>query len=151
MQRQTIRRAVLLALVLCAPFAARAEGPTVKRFVVCADVEKRECVGEGRRFGLEVGTVWAYAVVDNRGGEIPVEMVWRRDGRSIFTAEVTVGRSRRWRTWSRKRVRRTDRGGWTVSLRRADMPDDGPLAVIAFAIGESSPVGSSLATSRTSC
>ncbi len=127
-------RALLGVTLLCLPLAAAAEGPTITRFVACADVAEKDCVGEGQRFGLDVGTLWAYAVIENRGEPLPVEMVWRRDGKAVFTAELNVGRSRRWRTWSRKRVRKGDLGGWTVALQRADRPAP-PLAVLSFALG----------------
>lgn len=121
-------------LLLAGP--ARGE-PQITRFVACADVADKICVGEARRFGPDVGTIWAYAEVDNRGEPLPIEMVWRRDGRAVFTAELSVGRSRRWRTWSRKRVGARDAGGWTVALRRAGDPAVAPpLAVLSFAVGE---------------
>ncbi|MDP6944977.1 MAG: DUF2914 domain-containing protein, partial [Myxococcota bacterium] len=82
---------------------------------VAHGVSRRQPVRPSERF--HVGqVVWAWTAVANRGETAPVTMLWRRDGvvRSRMTLEV--GKSPRWRTWSRRTLRGHDVGAWQVEV-----------------------------------
>ncbi len=96
----------------CAPLA-------VKDARLSHAVEKRQAVGEADVY--EPGdTVNALVVMHNEGPEVPVEMVWKRDGAVKSRVRLDVGTGKGWRTWSRHTVGARDVGAWTVEVRAED-------------------------------
>ncbi len=57
-----------------------------------------------------------FSVFDNRQDGAQVTHVWRRDGRVVSRVELEVGRSSKWRTWSRQRVKDTWTGHWSCEV-----------------------------------
>jgi hypothetical protein len=47
-------------------------------------------------------------------------MVWKHEGVEKGVVELNVGKSPRWRTWSRRQMRTRDTGRWSVEVRSAD-------------------------------
>lgn len=78
-------------------------------------IEDRALVGEASRFDLGAGRVyvWLELAATAPGA---LEMVWRRGDKIVQTVAVDVGKSRRWRTWSYRRLGRGDAGRWTVTV-----------------------------------
>ena len=66
---------------------------------------------------FDVGYVWAWTKVRNRGTASNVVHIWKHDGRVRSQKRLRVGRSSGWRTWSRHRVRSRDAGDWVVEVR----------------------------------
>jgi hypothetical protein len=82
---------------------------------VARSVAHRKPIGVSGSF--EVGEkVWAWVAVKNRGDAAEVTMIWRRDGTIRSRMTLDVGKSPRWRTWSRRTLRRSDVGTWTVDV-----------------------------------
>ncbi len=84
--------------------------------VMAADVKERKPVGVAGAFDWSAGQIWSYIAVRNDGEPTTVKMVWRKDGKEKFGIDVKVGKSKAWRTWSRKRMRKKDVGAWTVDV-----------------------------------
>ena len=100
--------------------AASASSLNLVELVVARNVTDREPEGAAERFPADAGTLWAFARISNAATPTPVSMVWKREGKERARLTVTVGKSRRWRTWTRKRVLPRDAGHWTVELVAAD-------------------------------
>ncbi|MFN3202416.1 MAG: DUF2914 domain-containing protein [Bradymonadia bacterium] len=82
-------------------------------------VEKRRLKGENTAFRLpDEPTVHAYAVFNNRTGPAQqVRMVWYKDGKRKWAVDLNVGKSSRWRTWSRSTMKRVSQmGNWEVKV-----------------------------------
>ena len=79
-------------------------------------VSKRSPVGRTHHF--EVGEVaWAWVAVANPEEARAVSMRWFRDDALRSRLELKVGKSPRWRTWSRRTLRAGDVGSWRVEVR----------------------------------
>ena len=123
--------AFALSFVLAAPFVASATpkpapqkpavaatcaGPRVVESSLSHAVEKRHAVGEAIAFAPGE-SVYALAVVENRGPGATVEMFWKRDGVVRSRVQLDVGTAKGWRTWSKHTVGKRDAGAWTVEVR----------------------------------
>ena len=64
-------------------------------------------------------TVWAWVKIKNPGEPQPLSMSWIKEGRRPIIMDLEVGKSPRWRTWSRRRLRAGDEGVWRVEVRDA--------------------------------
>lgn len=90
--------------------------PTVNSLVFARGVEARAPRGEAQVFTADVGTVWAFASIAHDGPPSRVMMIWRHKGEVRAEIDVRIGRSKRWRTWSRKRIGPRDVGPWSVEI-----------------------------------
>lgn len=130
----------LLTLAWPSIATAEADDPApaleVRVAAACAAVEERACVGEATRFTPAVGKVWAYLELRNLGPKVPIRMVWSREGKQVATADLEIGRSKRWRTWSRQRMGKWSVGAWTVEVRG---PGDRLLTTIPFTVSVEAP------------
>jgi len=78
-------------------------------------VANRNPIRPGTAF--QVGeVVWAWISVANSGDKTPVTMLWQRDGVVRSRMTLDIGKSPRWRTWSRKTLRSADVGTWTIDV-----------------------------------
>ncbi|MDP6946698.1 MAG: DUF2914 domain-containing protein, partial [Myxococcota bacterium] len=82
-------------------------------------VERRKPVQAGENFRLGE-KVWAWVSVRNPDPQAEITMVWKRDGVVRSRMTLNVGKSPRWRTWSRYTLRPTDEGLWTVEVLDAE-------------------------------
>ena len=96
---------------------------SVVESTTCLNVEKRIPEGVSTHFTTNSGAVWAYVRVNNPGNATHIQMLWKRDNEVRAQMRLRVGKSPRWRTWSRMRLRQFDVGEWTVEVR----DDDGLL------------------------
>lgn len=96
--------------------AEAAEGLVLTESAICSGVEERLPTGKGETFAT--GTrVWTWLQFENAGDEAEIQMVWKKDGKSVFSTSVNIKRSKSWRTWSRKKMRKgKDVGAWTVDI-----------------------------------
>ncbi len=79
-------------------------------------VVARELLGGGKRFAADTEKVWAHATLSNPGEVARITMVWSHEGVEMWRLGLEVGRSPRWRTWSRRSLRPRDAGRWTVEV-----------------------------------
>ncbi|MBH25006.1 MAG: hypothetical protein CMH57_11230 [Myxococcales bacterium] len=85
---------------------------------LAANVEDRKPVGKGTRFTTDTDKVWAWIKVRNTGdGPSPVTMIWKHEGREIFSTDLKIGVSKGWRTWTRKTISDKQTGPWSVEVR----------------------------------
>lgn len=61
-------------------------------------------------------TVWAFASIANPGAAETVEMVWKQGEETRWSTSLEAGKSKGWRTWSRRTLRKKDLGAWTVEI-----------------------------------
>ena len=95
---------------------AAPEGLVLTESAICAGVEERLPVGKADAFATGC-KVWAWLQFENTGDEVEIQMVWKKDGKSVFSTAVNIKRSKSWRTWSRKKMRKgKDVGPWTVDV-----------------------------------
>jgi hypothetical protein len=100
------------------PGVSRAADPEVITLVVCSAVQDRAPVGESDWFPGDVEEVFAHVTLEHDDpNETEVQLEWAVDGRSRSTSTLRVGRSFRWRTWSRRKIHESDVGRWTVRVR----------------------------------
>ena len=83
-------------------------------------VERRTPTGIGTEFSTATERIWAFIKVRNRVGPTHVKMVWKKNGKKRWSYDLRVGKSRGWRTWSRKKVGRRDVGSWSVDVLDAE-------------------------------
>ena len=59
---------------------------------------------------------FCYTVFSNPTAEQMVTHVWRHGGRLVSRVELEVGKSPKWRTWSRQRTRQDWTGAWSCEV-----------------------------------
>jgi hypothetical protein len=109
-----------------------ATGPlTVLEGAAARSIAERRPEGPAERFPADVGQVVAFVHVRNDGPQTQVRQRWTHDGKVRYTALLTVGTSKGWRTWSRHRMGAKDAGAWTVETLS---PDGTVLATTRFEV-----------------
>ena len=84
-------------------------------------IEKRRLVGSGDSFHANGESVWAWVSVKNAGPDTShVWMIWKHEGHVRSRVKLNIGKSPRWRTWSRYRMDKRHVGSWTVETTAAD-------------------------------
>ena len=84
-------------------------------------IEKRRLIGPGDRFHANGESVWAWVSVKNVGPDTShVWMIWKHEGQVRSRVKLDIGKSPRWRTWSRFRMGKRHVGSWTVETTDAD-------------------------------
>ena len=112
------------ALKASEPMSAPPEVPakpsmSVVEATLAHGVSRRLPIGPAHHF--EVGEVaWAWVAVANQGPPASLTMHWFRDDQLRSRLELEIGQSPRWRTWSRRTLRKSDLGSWRVEVRDAE-------------------------------
>ena len=86
------------------------------RLLTATRVQRRRPLGVSERFSLSQQKVWAYLEAENTGEQQDLLLLWYHRGELRESHTLKVGRSRRWRTWSRLRLRSGDLGDWRIEL-----------------------------------
>ena len=84
------------------------------------DKKKRLPVQPATSYGTPPERLFCYTVFDNPEAKATVTHVWRRGKRLVSKVELEVGKSSRWRTWSRQRTRPHWIGPWSCEVLDAD-------------------------------
>jgi len=115
--RRFMSIAVLFALIiaLALPAAAADEGFTLGRFVTCKKVGDREPVGITDNFPKDTVKVYAFIEALDVEKETDIKIQWLFEGKETAMIELTLGKSKRWRTFSSKRIG-VRRGNWEVRM-----------------------------------
>lgn len=109
----------IIVLMLCALATTPALADEPLRLVDVGagiDVEKRALQGRAEHFTAELDRIYVHATLANTGAPQTVYMVWRHEGAERWRIPLEVGRSKRWRTWSRKRIDEREAGRWQVDV-----------------------------------
>ena len=89
----------------------------VTDLVLARRIEDREPLGVGEAFVMDDKEVYAFARVSNTGPRTEVSFRWYLNDTFVGAAEMTVGTSPGWRTWS---VAPLDPGTWRVEVADQD-------------------------------
>ncbi|MFT7580258.1 MAG: hypothetical protein ACI9MR_001927 [Myxococcota bacterium] len=76
-------------------------------------------------------TLFCYSVFNNPLPSATVTHVWRRGQRLVSRVELEVGKSTKWRTWSRQRTRPKWTGPWSCEVLD---PEGRRIGLVTFAI-----------------
>lgn len=95
-------------------------GIELLELAVGTEIGEREALGVRRVFDTMPDRLFCYTVFDNHLAETTVTHVWRRGTRLVSRVELEVGRSPRWRTWSRQRTRADWTGAWSCEVLDAE-------------------------------
>ena len=87
---------------------------------IAAEVKKREPEGVQEHFTTLPRRFHCFCVFENRGETTQVTHIWRRNGRVVSRVELEVGKSPKWRTWSRQRLKPEWTGTWTCEVQSRD-------------------------------
>ena len=90
-------------------------GFTLGRFVTCQRIVDREPVGLTDSFPEDTVKVYAFLEALEVEKETEVKIQWLFEGKQTAVIELTLGKSKRWRTFSSKRIG-VRRGNWEVRL-----------------------------------
>jgi len=105
----------LLFLALAAPVRAEESDFVLGRFLTCQKIVDREPVGETSSFPKETVKVYAFIEALDVVKDTDVKIQWLFEGKQTAMIELTLGTSKRWRTFSSKRIG-LRRGSWEVRL-----------------------------------
>lgn len=100
---------------------------------IALEIKSRVPQGVSNSFPEMPRMFMCYSVYDNRVDATTVTHVWKRDGRVVSRVELEVGRSPKWRTWSRQRVKPHWTGEWACEVYG---PGDVKLGVARFSAGQ---------------
>lgn len=95
-------------------------------------LEEKLPVGIASHYQQVPEILFCYTVFENPGPDQTVTHVWRRSGRLVSRVELEVGKSPKWRTWSKQRVAPHWRGVWSCEVLS---PDGTQLGLHVFQVG----------------
>lgn len=83
---------------------------------IARDIQDRLPVGVATHFPEVPSKFQCYSVFKNTGEATTATHVWRRGDRVVSRVELSVGKSPRWRTWSRQRLSSAWAGRWSCEV-----------------------------------
>jgi hypothetical protein len=92
------------------------DGLKLVDLAIATEVIRREPTGIDDRFASLPKRFHCFCVFENRQQATQVTHVWKRDGRVVSRVELEVGKSPKWRTWSRQRLQPSWTGNWTCEV-----------------------------------
>jgi len=95
---------------------ASSSGLSVNELSTGTGLEERALTGKADTFSVSDGAVIAWLSVRNPGEEQTVSIVWTQDGTERLRYESSIGKSVRWRTWSKMTLTPRRLGSWTVEV-----------------------------------
>lgn len=95
-------------------------------------LEEKLPVGIASHYQEVPEILFCYTVFENPGPDQTVTHVWRRSGRLVSRVELEVGKSPKWRTWSKQRTAPHWRGVWSCEVLS---PDGTQLGLHVFQVG----------------
>ncbi|MGB0589338.1 MAG: DUF2914 domain-containing protein [Myxococcota bacterium] len=95
------------------------DGLKLVDLAIATEVKRREPTGIDSRFATLPRRFHCFCVFENRQQTTQVTHVWKRDGRVVSRVELEVGKSPKWRTWSRQRLQPSWTGNWTCEVQSA--------------------------------
>ena len=107
------------------------QGLKLVDLAIATEVKRREPLGISDTFTVMPRMFHCFCVFENRQEPVTVTHVWRRDGRVVSRVELEVGKSPKWRTWSRQRLQPAWTGEWTCEVQSAQGQVLGTARVIA--------------------
>jgi len=121
---------IVLLLALVIPTAAEEAEFTLGRFVTCQRIVDREPVGITETFPDDTVKVYAFIEALDIAKETGIKIEWLFEDKQAAIIELTLGQSKRWRTYSSKRIG-IRHGNWEVRLLDSQ---DNLLRSLAFTV-----------------
>jgi len=88
---------------------------TIDEMAICASVEERQPVGTDTAFVKTVGQLYCFVKVSGESDSTSITHLWTFDGKEMAKVELAV-KSKKWRTWSSKRIVEDWVGNWKVEV-----------------------------------
>jgi hypothetical protein len=124
----------VLTVALFADEAESEKGLRVGRIAVCTSVNNREPLDVDTTFSTDVGSLYCFTRIEGITDSSSVTHVWYYGQKKMAEVTLPVASTRwskRWRTWSNKRIFPHWTGKWTVAILSEDRT---PLAQTSFVI-----------------
>ncbi|WP_428269765.1 DUF2914 domain-containing protein [Haliangium sp.] len=96
--------------------SARQEDPRLNDMAVATAVTDRQPDGAGDRFPAGTDKLMCWTSVQNLGEPTQVKHTWRHGDRVVSELTLSVGKSRRWRSWSQQRIPEKLTGTWSCEV-----------------------------------
>ncbi len=84
--------------------------------VIGTGVESRQIQGAAASFPVIPELFYCFTIFKNTMQEATVTHIWRRGTRLVSKVELKVGKSPKWRTWSRQRTKTKWTGPWSCEV-----------------------------------
>ena len=88
----------------------------LNEIMICRDIYKRNPVKPGNNFINTVDTLFCYTKISNSGLKQQVKHVWFYEDREITTVRYNIKPSFNYRSWSRKKIMKSQIGKWRVDI-----------------------------------
>tara|TARA_X000001036_G_C20444090_1_gene710474 strand:+ start:15 stop:815 length:801 start_codon:yes stop_codon:yes gene_type:complete len=88
----------------------------LNEIMICRDIYKRNPVKPGNDFINTVDTIFCYTKISNSGLKQQVKHVWFYENKEITTVRYNIKPSFNYRSWSRKKIMRSQIGKWRVDI-----------------------------------
>ena len=105
---------------------------SLSELIVSPDVVERRPVGSAAHFDAVPPRFYCYTAVRNPDPEAQITHVWRRNGKVLARIDLSVKRSRAWRTWSRQRAKPGWTGRWSCEVLG---PEGQRIGLAEFTVG----------------
>lgn len=92
------------------------DGPQVIDLAVATGIAERQPDGASDSFPASVGKLYCWSAVKNTGEPTQLTYVWRHGDRIVSQVPIQVGKSSRWRSWTRQRVNEKLTGQWSCEV-----------------------------------
>lgn len=109
-----------------------AGGIRLVQLVVGTGLEDKLPVGAELHYAQMPELLYCYTVFDNPLPDQTITHVWRRSGRLVSRVELEVGKSPKWRTWSKQKTQPHWSGIWSCEVLG---PDGTQLGLTVFQVG----------------
>lgn len=95
-------------------------GLRLVELTVGTGLEEKLPIGIESHYSTVPEILFCYSVFENPDPDQTVTHVWRRSGRLVSKVELEVGKSPKWRTWSKQRTAPHWRGVWSCEVLSTD-------------------------------
>ena len=98
------------------PIFTWADSLKIKEAVLCEEVENREPEYIGTTFSKDIELVYCYTVVHGAQDTTTIRHVWYFGDKKMGAVPLRIKKSKRWRTWSNKKILPEWTGKWKVDV-----------------------------------
>ena len=109
----------ILTVSLFADEVEKAQGLSVGRIAICTDVQNRVPDGVDTTFSANAGSLYCFTRIEGTTDTTSIIHVWYHGKKKMAEVSLPIKPTRwskRWRTWSNKRIMPQWTGKWTVAI-----------------------------------
>ena len=96
--------------------AERADGPSVVELAVASSIADRQPADPGNSFPATVGNLYCWSKIKNTGEDTEVSHIWRHGDTIMLEKTLQIGKSPKWRTWTKRRINEKHTGEWSCEV-----------------------------------